>query len=113
MNCGKLVPVMFGVIVPLRRPSVALGVGNHFMTACADSISPPPVPFPRGPPLCEFASGVGNNEDSPASMRGTKGCCRDAIPFRIVPERGQVPENSSKSPNSERIDIFHDDVSRS
>jgi hypothetical protein len=46
-------------------------------------------------------------------MRRTNGGSRYAIPLRIKPERGQVAENSSKSANSEGIDVFHEDVSRS
>ena len=31
------------------------------------------------------------------------------MPFRIKPERGQVPENSLKPPSKECCDVLHDD----
>ena len=34
-------------------------------------------------------------------------------PARIVPQRGQVPENSAKPPNSEHWRVLHEHVSRS
>ena len=39
--------------------------------------------------------------------------CSEHSPFRIVPQRGQVPENNVKSPRSEYWAILHDDVARS
>jgi len=48
------------------------------------------------------ASGVGNNPDAVASVRGANGRRWNAIPLRIVPERGQVSENNSKSASKER-----------
>jgi hypothetical protein len=44
-----------------------------------------------------LASGVGNNPDPVSLVRGANGGRWYAIPFRIVPERGQVSENNSKS----------------
>jgi hypothetical protein len=35
------------------------------------------------------------------------------MPLCIIPERGQVPENSVKPPNKEVCDVFHDDVTGS
>lgn len=35
------------------------------------------------------------------------------MPFRIIPDLGQVSENSSESPSKESRDVFHDDVSGS
>lgn len=46
-------------------------------------------------------------------MRGTNGCRRYAIPLRIEPERGQIPENLSESSSKEAWDVLHEDVSRS
>ena len=34
-------------------------------------------------------------------------------PFRIEPQRGQVPENGSESPRSEQWGVLHEDVARS
>jgi len=35
------------------------------------------------------------------------------MPLRIVPERGQVSENSSKPPPKQCCDVLHNDVLRS
>lgn len=60
-----------------------------------------------------LASGVGNNPEPVAPVRGANGGSGYAIPPRIVPERGQVSENVSKSSTKERCDVFHDDEGRS
>jgi len=39
--------------------------------------------------------------------------CSQHSPSRIVPHRGQVPENSSEPPRSEHWRVFHEHVSRS
>lgn len=39
-----------------------------------------------------LASGVGNNPDPVSPVRGTNGARRYAMPFRIIPDRGQVSE---------------------
>jgi hypothetical protein len=39
-----------------------------------------------------LAVGVCNNEDAVTEVRGTNGCRWDAVPFRVVPEVGQVSE---------------------
>jgi hypothetical protein len=52
--------------------------------------------------LVLLASGVGNNPDPISSVRRTNGGSRYAMPFRIVPERGQVSENVSQSSRKER-----------
>jgi hypothetical protein len=36
---------------------------------------------------------MGNDEDPITEMRGTDGCRRDAVPFRVVPARGQVTQH--------------------
>jgi hypothetical protein len=41
-------------------------------------------------------------------MRGTNGRRRDARPLRVIPHRGQVPENSIESPNKQPWDVFHE-----
>jgi hypothetical protein len=60
-----------------------------------------------------LASGVGNNPDAVAAVMGTNGGSRYAVPFRIIPERGQVSENVSKPSTKQSCDVFHEDVSRS
>lgn len=66
--------------------------------------------------------GVGNNPDAIPFVRCTNGARRDALPFRIVPERGQVPENLAhwvepssvaKSLKAETWDVLHEHESRS
>jgi hypothetical protein len=46
-------------------------------------------------------------------MRGADGFSWNAIPPRIVPERGQVSEYASESSSNEVCNVLHDDVSRS
>ena len=56
-----------------------------------------------------FVVGVANNPEAIPPVRGANGGSWDAMPFRIVPERGQVSENVSKPPKKECCDVFHDD----
>jgi hypothetical protein len=56
-----------------------------------------------------LADGVGNKPYSVASVRGTNGGSRYAMPLRIKPERGQVSENSLNSPSKQSCDVLHDD----
>jgi hypothetical protein len=35
------------------------------------------------------------------------------MPFDVIPDLGQVSENSAKSPSKQSCDVFHDDVSGS
>jgi hypothetical protein len=55
---------------------------------------------------------VGNNEDPVSEVRGTKGGRWYALPLRIVPEGGQVPEYSCKESTSvdskETWDVLHE-----
>jgi hypothetical protein len=59
------------------------------------------------------ALGVGNQEEPITSVMGAKGCRWDAVPFRIEPARGQVPENSLNPPNKESCHVLHEDVAGS
>ena len=59
---------------------------RRFIAMCASGVLP-----------SSFATGVGHNEDSVAEVRGTNGGCRNALPFAVVPELGQVSENSSEA----------------
>jgi hypothetical protein len=60
-----------------------------------------------------LARGVGHNEHSLSHVWGTKSTARKHSPFRIVPDSGQVSENSVHPPNKEPCRVFHDDESRS
>ena len=46
-------------------------------------------------------------------MIGTNGGSRYAVPFRVIPERGQVSENSAHTSNKQVCDVLHDDVAGS
>jgi hypothetical protein len=35
------------------------------------------------------------------------------VPLRVIPERGQVSENSLNSPSKQSCDVLHDDVAGS
>jgi hypothetical protein len=55
-------------------------------------------------------SGVRHNEDPVTEVRGTEGGCGDTVPFRIEPERGQVPENLGHASSSkEPWDVLQED----
>ena len=41
-------------------------------------------------------------------MWRTNGVSRYAVPFTVIPERGQVSENVSHPPNKQACDVFHD-----
>jgi hypothetical protein len=60
-----------------------------------------------------FAVRVGNNPDAIPLVVGTNGCRWNAFPFRIVPERGQLPENVSHPETEQAWRVFHDDEVRS
>jgi hypothetical protein len=59
------------------------------------------------------ASGVGNKPEPVSTVRGANGASRYAVPPSVVPERGQVSENVSKSSTKERCDVFHEHVAGS
>jgi hypothetical protein len=46
-------------------------------------------------------------------MRGTNGGSRYAMPFRVIPDLGQRPENSIQSPSKQRCHVFQHNDSRS
>jgi hypothetical protein len=57
-----------------------------------------------------LASGVRHNPDPVSAVRRTNGGSRYAVPFRIIPDLGQVSENPVKSATAEHGNVFHDDV---
>ena len=77
------------------------------------SVSEIPIRLPRatdrrlrsrnasGSPFAGLAVGVAHNPDAVSMVRGTNGGSRNAVPFRIIPERGQVPENVAKAPSKQ------------
>ena len=46
-------------------------------------------------------------------MRGTNGSSRYAIPFRVIPARGQVSEYNAKPPTKQSWHVLHEYESRS
>jgi len=57
--------------------------------------------------------GVGHNPDSISAVWQSNAGSSYAMPFRVIPERGQVSENFSKPSRKQRCDVLHDDVVRS
>ncbi len=86
------------------RTSCAVNVGNmraHFVLA----FDPPALVIRLNP----FAVGVGNDPDAISDVICTKGGSWYAVPFRIIPERGQVSENVSHPETKQAWRVFHDD----
>jgi hypothetical protein len=59
------------------------------------------------------AVGVGHDPDPVAAVRGANGRSRYAVPLRVIPARGQVPEYAPHSSSKESCDVLHDDVAGS
>lgn len=55
-----------------------------------------------------LASGVGNNPDAVASVRGANGGSWYAMPLSIIPERGQGSENLCKPSTKQSCDVLQD-----
>jgi hypothetical protein len=95
--------------------SFAIAVGQNFVAMRATSGSWLPPLGPRS----SLARGVGHvwrprdDEEPISTLRGADGGSWNAVPPRIVPERGQVSENGSKSASKESCDVLHDDEARS
>src|SRR6185437_16197534 len=77
------------------------------MTASANVPRRLPVPVL---PFQSLAVGVGHQPKPVAQMGSVNGGSGNTVPLRIVPERGQVPENSLKSPSKQICCVFHDRV---
>jgi hypothetical protein len=58
-------------------------------------------------------NGVGQNPDSLPSVWRSGVDSSQHTPLRIIPHRGQVPENSSKPARSEHWGVFHEHEARS
>jgi hypothetical protein len=63
--------------------------------------------------IARSVGAIRDNEKSVAAVRGADRCRGYTIPFRIIPARGQVPENSVESPRTESCNVFHENASRS
>src|SRR5690606_17891347 len=84
--------------------SVAVGVGHRPVRESGFSGSHSDV---------SLAMRVRNDEDSITEVIGANGCRRNAIPFRIIPARGQVSEYDVQPSRKQRCDVFHEHVSGS
>jgi hypothetical protein len=89
---------------PAFVPREAVGVG-HFSSARMISVRF--APEDRSP---EHGRGVGsaaaNDPDAVAPVRGTNGTRRNAMPFRVIPDLGQVPENRVQPSTKQRCHIL-------
>jgi hypothetical protein len=67
--------------------------------------------------LLSCVSGVGHvawcsdNENAVAQVRGANGTSWYAIPFRVIPARGQITDDVSESGSKEAWDVFQHDCS--
>jgi hypothetical protein len=57
--------------------------------------------------------GVGNDPNSVAAVRRANVGSRYAMPFRVIPERGQISKYGFDSAKSECCDVFDNHISRS
>jgi hypothetical protein len=57
--------------------------------------------------------GVGNNENSVTDARGADGCRRYAIPFRVIPARGQGSENGAHTSSKQDCHVLQQNEFRS
>lgn len=78
--------ITFSDVIVLRAPPGILA----FIARCASGVFP-----------SSCATGVGNKPDAIPPVRGANGASWNAVPLRVIPERGQVPENSSHSSSKE------------
>jgi hypothetical protein len=84
--------------------AMAPSVGRSFAPALSLRLNRLPV---------SMQTGVGSNPDTFAEVVRANVGRTEHSPFRIEPEFGQVPENSSKSPSSEHWRVLHVDALRS
>ena len=93
---------------PADRLSIAFGVGNGASQLRGN------LPADRSATaFVLLASGVGNNPDAVPSVRCTNGARWNAMPFRVIPDLGQGPENNVQPSTKQRCHVLQDDVFRS
>jgi hypothetical protein len=102
---------LVGVTLPPFVPNVLVGVG-HLANAFAISRLNWPLicPCVLGP--VPPTSGVGKRGDKPEPvplMRRSNVGSSQHSPPAVIPERGQITEDSSESPSKERWAVFHED----
>lgn len=59
------------------------------------------------------ARGVGHDEYSVTAVRGTNGCRWYAVPFRVIPDRGQVTDDIVKPKSKQCCDVLQQNCLRS
>jgi hypothetical protein len=91
---------------PVREPPEDLGVGQRATAVANPSPLFGPDPFRL---LLPFTVGVGHNPESIPDMRGANVTSLYAMPFRVIPERGQVSEYVAKPSMAQICDVLHDD----
>lgn len=104
--------------LPRSLSSPAQGVGHSFLSVtCAANVRVCPfdksfAPYPGSIDLAWFTIptvGVRHNPHPVPSVRGTNGASWYAMPFRIIPERGQGSENGIQPSRKQRSDVLQDD----
>lgn len=94
-----------------ESPAVGVGMsgGGNSSEGCSDlpSVSKSAVCDESGTVLVR----VGDEPEAVPLVRGANGGSWDAIPLRVIPERGQVPENAVEPPRAESWDVLHDRIS--
>jgi hypothetical protein len=124
---GRLLrAIVSGLALPLFQ-SRAVGVGTRCTTHVASpsplfGLAPLRLWFPDTVGVGALFRMVGDNPYSVAVVRGRNNSvsrldggivCAQHSPSRIIPQRGQVPENNAEPPRSENWRVFHERVSRS
>lgn len=112
-----------GVTRPPFVPRLLVGVGHACTFTYWFSVNPNPLLPYFSAYFSRLASnfgtswhskpalvGVGSNEPKPVTlMRGTDIGSSQHSPPAVIPERGQVTENSSEPPSNEGWAVFHED----
>ena len=96
--------------VDIFSPSDASGVGQRRTAVASPSPEVGLAPLRLWFPL---TVGVGHNPDAVASVRGANGTSWYAVPFRVIPARGQVSKNTAQPSTKQRCDVLHEDEARS
>jgi hypothetical protein len=101
----------FVSLIPGFSPYIALGVGK--VSAISRTVGTRPFEN-SADRIFSLAVGVPtDNPDALAAVRRSDVGSSYITPLRIVPDFGKAPENSIKSPSSERADVLHDRIARS
>jgi hypothetical protein len=89
--------------LPRFSPSFARGVGIF----CKKFLGERPAER-KATAFVLLASGVGNNPYPVSSVRRTNGWRWNAMPFRVIPDLGQVSENNVQPSTKQRCHVLQD-----